>query len=83
MALTAVERDFGDEPAAEVLERRWFAVLSAISSLQDECDVLLEASKLAELAWRRTAKQLAELEALRDVLEEHLSKPALRTTSAA
>jgi hypothetical protein len=71
------------EPATEILERRWFAVLSAISSLQDECSVLLEASKLADVAWRRTASQLAEFEALRDVLEEQLSKPALKATSAA
>ena len=64
--------------AAEMLERRWFALLSAIKTLQGECGVLLEASKLADIAWRRACVQLAEFEALRDVLEEQMSaRPSL------
>jgi hypothetical protein len=68
----------------ELLERRWFALLSAIGSLQAECGVLLEASKLADVAWRRACVQLAEFEALRDEIEEQMSKPAhVKQTSAA
>lgn len=79
-----VDRELGGEPAAELLERRWFALLSAIESLQAECSVLLEASKLADVAWRRACVQLAEFEALRDEIEEQLSKPAqVKQTSAA
>jgi len=59
----------------DVEERRWFALLTAIRSLQGECGVLLEASKLADVAWRRACMQLAEFEALRDLLEEQMSTP--------
>ena len=39
---------------------------------------------LAEVSWRRACVQLAEFEALRDVLEEQMSKPhEARQTSAA
>jgi hypothetical protein len=68
-----VDRELGADAAAELLERRWFALLSAIKTLQGECGVLLEASKLADISWRRACVQLAEFEALRDVLEEQMS----------
>jgi hypothetical protein len=55
-------------------DRRWFALLSAIRSLQGECGILLEASKLADVAWRRACLQLAEFEALRDALEDQMSR---------
>jgi hypothetical protein len=72
----------GEDPARELLDRRWFAVLSAIRSLQAECGVLLEASKLADVAWRRACAQLAEFEALRDALEEHTSETCAQTSAA-
>jgi len=79
-----VDRELGSEAAGELLERRWFALLSAIRSLQGECGILLEASKLADIAWRRACVQLAEFEALRDALEEQMSArpslPAEQTT---
>jgi hypothetical protein len=79
-----VDRELGSEAAGELLERRWFALLSAIRSLQGECGILLEASKLADIAWRRACVQLAEFEALRDALEEQMcarpSLPAKQTT---
>jgi hypothetical protein len=76
--------DPGGEPATQLLERRWFALLSAIRTLQSECGVLLEASMLAEVSWRRACVQLAEFEALRDVFEEQMSTPfEARQTSAA
>jgi hypothetical protein len=68
-----VDRELGAEAAADLIERRWFALRSAIKSLQGECAVLLEASKLAEIAWRRACLQLAEFEALHDALEEQMS----------
>jgi hypothetical protein len=85
MGLGMLERDLGAEASGELSERRWFALLSAIRSLQGECATLLEASKLADIAWRRACVQLAEFEALRDALEEQMSarpcvaaKPATR-----
>ncbi len=84
MGLVCAERE--SDAASEVIERRWFALLSAIRSLQTECSVRLEASKLADVAWRRACMQLAEFEALRDALEEQMSAKAaapLRETTAA
>jgi hypothetical protein len=72
MRLDLTDRE--SEAAGEIIaERRWFALLSAIRSLQTECCVLLEASKLADVAWRRACVKLAEFEALRDALEEEVS----------
>ena len=68
-----VDRELGADAAGELIERRWFALMSAIKSLQGECEVLLEASKLADIAWRRACLQLAEFEALREALEEQMS----------
>ena len=68
-----VERESGADAAGELIERRWFALLSAIRSLEGECGILLEASKLADIAWQRAQVQLAEFEALRDALEEQMS----------
>jgi hypothetical protein len=65
--------ELGTDAAGELNERRWFALLSAIRSVEGECGILLEASKLADLAWRRACVQLAEFEALRDALEEQIS----------
>ncbi|HMH27043.1 MAG TPA: hypothetical protein VK580_00570 [Steroidobacteraceae bacterium] len=65
--------ELGADAAGELNERRWFALLSAIRSVEGECGILLEASKLADLAWRRACVQLAEFEALRDALEEQIS----------
>jgi hypothetical protein len=73
-----VDRESGADTSAELLERRWFALLSAIRGLQGECEILLEASKLADAGWRRACVQLAEFEALRDALEEQMAgRPAL------
>jgi hypothetical protein len=73
MALGMVDRELGADAAGDLIERRWFALLSAIRCLQVECGTLLEASKLADIAWRRACVQLAEFEALRDALEEQMS----------
>jgi hypothetical protein len=73
MGLKLLEREWDAETAGDLVERRWFALLSAINNLQSECAVLLDASKLADIAWRRACVQLAEFEALRDALEEEIS----------
>ncbi len=72
MELGLVDRE-SDAEAGDLVERRWFAVLSAIRSLRGECEILLEASKLANDAWRRACTQLAEFETLRDALEDQMS----------
>jgi hypothetical protein len=77
VAVGLVDRELGAE-AVEVIERRWFELLSAIRGLQGECGILLEASELADIAWRRACVQLAEFEALRDLLEEQMcARPSL------
>ena len=73
MAVELVEREWDADVGGDMPERRWFALLSAIENLHSECAVLLEASKLADVAWRRACVQLAEFEALRDALEEEIS----------
>lgn len=65
--------DRGSDAETPLIERRWFALLAAIRSLQGECEILLEASKLADVAWRRACVQLAEFETLRDALEEQMT----------
>jgi hypothetical protein len=75
MAAKLVVRDWDSEAAGDLGERRWFALLSAIKTLESECAVLLEASKLAEVAWRRACAQRAEFESLRDALEDQLKQP--------
>lgn len=72
MAFGMVDRELGAE-AAEVIERRWFELLSAVRGLQAQCGILLEASKLADIAWRRACLQLAHFEALRDEFEQQMS----------
>jgi hypothetical protein len=76
------DRELCADEAGELIERRWFALLSAIKSLEGECGILLEASKLADIAWRRACVQLAEFEALCDALEEQMSaRPSLAAKS--
>ena len=76
MAVELVEREWDADVGGDMPGRRWFALLSAIENMQSECAVLLEASKLADVAWRRACVQLAEFEALRDALEEEISGKA-------
>jgi hypothetical protein len=73
VGLGIVDRELSAEAAGELIERRWFALLSAIRGLQGECEILLEASKLAHAAWQRACAQLAEFEVLRDALEEQMT----------
>jgi hypothetical protein len=68
-----INRYVEGEPAAELLERRWFAALRAAKSAQAECEALMEVMQIAEQAWRRTRSKLSELETLRDALGEQLA----------
>jgi hypothetical protein len=64
-----------DNDAAQALiERRWFAAITAVRTLQAECDVLREAMERAEGAWRHAHSRLVRLEALRDALGEELAE---------
>jgi hypothetical protein len=72
--------------AAELVERRWFAALGVVKKFKAECDVLLEVLQLAERAWRNASVQLAQVEALRDALEDQLAamdEPRARPCGAA
>ena len=63
-----------NDVAAGLIERRWFASVTAVRTLQAECDVLREAMELAEITWRHAHGRLARLEALRDALGEELAE---------
>jgi hypothetical protein len=84
-----IPRYVDGEPAAALLERRWFAAFKAASDTRAECEALLEAMAIAQSAWNRARARLSELEVLRDALEEDLDaligreEPALAEDSAA
>jgi hypothetical protein len=61
------------DAAASLLERRWFASITAVRAMRAECEVLREVMELAEDSWRRSRGQLARLEALRDALGEEMA----------
>jgi chromosome segregation ATPase len=60
------------EPAATLLERRWFAAFKAASDVRAECEAHLESMANTQVAWSRARARLSELEALRDALGEEL-----------
>ena len=59
-----IDRYVDRDAAANLLERRWFASITAVRTMQAECDVLREVMEVAETAWRRARTRLAELESL-------------------
>jgi hypothetical protein len=67
-----IPRYVDGEPAAALLERRWFAAFKAASDTRAECEALLEAMAVTHSAWSRARARLSELEVLRDALEEDL-----------
>lgn len=60
------------EPAATILERRWFAAFKAASGVRAECEALLESLAITQNEWSSARARLSELEALRDALGEEL-----------
>jgi hypothetical protein len=62
-----------DDPAADLLERRWFAAARAASQVQAECDALAQVLDMAQAAWRNARVRLSYLESLRDSLGDDLS----------
>jgi len=71
------DRD-AEDAATSLRERRWFAAFKAASEVRAECETLLESMALTQLAWNLARARLAELEALRDTLEEELSESDVR-----
>jgi hypothetical protein len=66
------DRD-AEDAATSLRERRWFAAFKAASEVRAECETLLESMAHTQLAWNLARARLAELETLRDTLEEELS----------
>jgi len=62
------------DAAENLLERRWFASISAVRTLQAECDILREVMEQTEASWQCARSELVRLEALRDALGEELSR---------
>jgi len=60
------------EPAAALLERRWFAAFKAASDVRAECEALLERMAIAQIEWNRARARLSDFETLRDALGEEL-----------
>jgi hypothetical protein len=67
-----IKRYVDGEPAAALLERRWFAAFKAASGVRAECETLLESMSIVQTAWARARTRLSELEAMRDALGEEL-----------
>jgi hypothetical protein len=63
-----------DDAVANLIERRWFAALTAIKTTQGECAVLQEVMDLAGDASRKARAYLVELEMLRDALGRQLTE---------
>jgi hypothetical protein len=61
------------DAAAEMLERRWFAAHNAVTAMHADCESLREVLEQAESAWREARLRLAQLEVLRNVLDEELA----------
>ena len=68
-----IDRYAEGEPAAELLQRRWFAAMNAAESARDRCELLLEAVQFAETAWFSARARCEELDALRDALADDLA----------
>jgi hypothetical protein len=70
--------------AAALLERRWFAAFKAASVARAECEALLEEMERVDTLWNDARIRLAELEALREALDQELAEldPANGATRA-
>jgi hypothetical protein len=66
--------DADGDAAANLMERRWFACITAVTALKAECEVLREVMEMAEDSWRRARTELVRLEALRDALDDEMSQ---------
>ncbi len=69
-----IDRYMDRDAAANLLERRWFASITAVRTMQADCEVLREVMEVAEASWRRARTRLAELESLRDALGDQLTE---------
>ena len=73
--------DCHDDLDESLVERRFFAVLAAMKTLQAECSVLEDVIRLADESRRQSQQRLLGLKALRDALGKQLA-PATPTIHA-
>jgi hypothetical protein len=69
-----IHRKPDGDAAAAMLERRWFASITAARAMRAECETLREVMEMAESAWRRARTELVRLERLCDALGEELAE---------
>jgi uncharacterized protein YicC (UPF0701 family) len=70
-------QDADSDIAANLLERRWFASMTAARAKQAECDALLEVMAMVKASWRYSRAELLKLEAVRDALADAVTgRPA-------
>ncbi|MDE2306028.1 MAG: hypothetical protein KGL34_10735 [Gammaproteobacteria bacterium] len=62
-----------DDAQSGILERRWFAAMSAASAARSECEVLLEAIAEFRARWSEARTRLLHLERVRDSLGEEIA----------
>lgn len=67
------EPDNESDAAAVMLERRWFASMTALQRQQAQCDAWREVMTLSARAWREAHKELMRLESLHEALGDALS----------
>jgi hypothetical protein len=65
-----------NDAAANMLERRWFASMSAARAKQAECERLLEVMAMVKASWQDSRVELGKLEALRDSLADAVAELA-------
>jgi hypothetical protein len=68
--------DMDSDSTHTQLERRWFAAMTAVKTLEAEGEVLRGVLDLVAATWRRNRIDLARLEALRDALGEEFHEMA-------
>jgi hypothetical protein len=65
---------YDDDAVPNLVERRFFAALAAVRTLEGECEVLREVMELAAEAWRGARTRLVDLETLSDELGMQLTE---------
>lgn len=76
-------READGDMAADLLERRWFASMTAARAKQSECQALRELMEIARASWQEAYGELCRLEVLRDALGEEMAElSALREAVA-
>ena len=66
------------DAAAEMLERRWFAMYKRTEEMRAECEAMREALEKSQAAWMQAQSKLSEYESMRDALGEEVAALAER-----